>query len=121
MHIEVLNHAVPALPPEGMRMHVCWGNYEGPHHKDVALADILDILLTARPAGLSIEGANPRHAHEWEVFETRKLPQGKGLIPGVFDPTTNFIEHRRLVAHRLIKYARAFGADGVLAAWDCAF
>ena len=121
MHIEVLNHAVRALPPERMRMHVCWGNYEGPHHKDVALADILDILLTARPAGLSIEGANPRHAHEWEVFETRKLPEGKVLIPGVLDTTTNFIEHPRLVAQRLIQYARVVGRDRVIAGVDCGF
>jgi 5-methyltetrahydropteroyltriglutamate--homocysteine methyltransferase len=121
MHIEVLNHAVRALPPERMRMHVCWGNYEGPHHKDVALADILDILLTARPAGLSIEGANPRHAHEWEVFETRKLPEAKVLIPGVLDTTTNFIEHPRLVAQRLIQYARVVGRDRVIAGVDCGF
>jgi 5-methyltetrahydropteroyltriglutamate--homocysteine methyltransferase len=121
MHIEVLNHAVRALPPERMRMHVCWGNYEGPHHKDVALADILDVLLTARPAGLSIEGANPRHAHEWEVFETRKLPEGKVLIPGVLDTTTNFIEHPRLVAQRLNQYARVVGRDRVIAGVDCGF
>jgi len=121
MHVEVLNQAVRALPPERMRMHVCWGNYEGPHHKDVALADIVDILFTARPAGLSIEGANPRHAHEWEVFETRKLPEGKVLIPGVLDTTTNFIEHPRLVAQRLTQYARVVGRDRIIAGVDCGF
>jgi 5-methyltetrahydropteroyltriglutamate--homocysteine methyltransferase len=121
MHVEVLNHAVRALPPERLRMHVCWGNYEGPHHRDVALGDIIDILLTARPAGLSIEGANPRHAHEWEVFETVKLPEGKILIPGVLDTTTNFIEHPRLVAQRIAQYARVAGRENVIAGVDCGF
>jgi 5-methyltetrahydropteroyltriglutamate--homocysteine methyltransferase len=121
MHVEVLNHAVRALPPERLRMHVCWGNYEGPHHRDVALGDIIDILLTARPAGLSIEGANPRHAHEWEVFEAVKLPEGKILIPGVLDTTTNFIEHPRLVAQRIAQYARVAGRENVIAGVDCGF
>jgi 5-methyltetrahydropteroyltriglutamate--homocysteine methyltransferase len=120
-HVEVLNHAVRALPPERMRMHVCWGNYEGPHHKDVALADIIDILLTARPAGLSVEGANPRHAHEWEVFSTRRLPEGKILIPGIIDTTTNFIEHPRLVAQRIAQHVRVVGRENVIAAVDCGF
>jgi 5-methyltetrahydropteroyltriglutamate--homocysteine methyltransferase len=119
LHVEALNHAVAGLPPERMRLHVCWGNYEGPHHKDVPLRDILDILLTARPAGLSVEGANPRHAHEWRVFEERKLPAGKVLIPGVLDTTTNFIEHPELVAQRLVRYARVVGAENVIAGADC--
>ena len=121
MHVEALNHALRALPPERMRLHVCWGNYEGPHHRDVALSDIIDILLTARPAGLSIEGANPRHAHEWDVFETVKLPEGKTLIPGVLDTTTNFIEHPELVAQRLVRYAKVVGRDNVMAGVDCGF
>src|SRR5262245_42470384 len=121
MHVEALNHALRTLPPERLRLHVCWGNYEGPHHRDVALRDIIDILLTARPAGLSIEGANPRHAHEWNVFEAITLPDGKTLIPGVLDTTTNFIEHPELVAQRLVQYARVVGRDNVVAGADCGF
>ena len=121
LHVEALNHAVRGLPPERMRLHVCWGNYEGPHHRDVALGDIIDILLGARPAGLSIEGANPRHAHEWNVFEHVKLPAGKTLIPGVLDTTTNFIEHPELVGQRLVRYASVVGRDRVIAGVDCGF
>ncbi len=121
MHVDALNAAVADLPPERMRLHVCWGNYEGPHHRDVPLADIIDILLRARPAGLSIEAANPRHAHEWTVFERVKLPDDKMLIPGVIDSTTNFIEHPDLVAQRLQQYARVVGRDRVIAGVDCGF
>ena len=121
MHVEALNSAVAELPPDRMRMHVCWGNYEGPHHRDVPLRDIIDILLTARPAGLSVEGANPRHAHEWNVFETVRLPEGKVLIPGVLDTTTNFIEHPELVAQRIVQYARVVGRENVIAGADCGF
>jgi 5-methyltetrahydropteroyltriglutamate--homocysteine methyltransferase len=121
MHVEALNSAVAELPPDRMRMHVCWGNYEGPHHRDVPLRDIIDILLTARPAGLSVEGANPRHAHEWNVFETARLPEGKVLIPGVLDTTTNFIEHPELVAQRIVQYARIVGREHVIAGVDCGF
>ena len=121
LHVEALNHAVAGLPPERMRLHVCWGNYEGPHHKDVPLRDIIDILLTARPAGLSVEGANPRHAHEWRLFEEVKLPEGKVLIPGVLDTTTNFIEHPELVSQRLVQYARLVGPANVIAGVDCGF
>ena len=121
MHVDALNHALAGLPPERMRLHVCWGNYEGPHHRDVPLRDIIDILLTARPAGLSVEGANPRHAHEWQVFEDVKLPEGKVLIPGVIDSTTHFIEHPELVAQRLGQYARVVGGERVIAGVDCGF
>jgi 5-methyltetrahydropteroyltriglutamate--homocysteine methyltransferase len=121
MHVEALNSAVAELPPHRMRMHVCWGNYEGPHHRDVPLRDIVDILFTARPAGLSVEGANPRHAHEWNVFETVRPPEGKVLIPGVIDTTTNFIEHPELVAQRILRYARIVGPEHVIAAVDCGF
>jgi 5-methyltetrahydropteroyltriglutamate--homocysteine methyltransferase len=121
MHVEALNHAVAGLPPERMRVHVCWGNYEGPHHRDVPLHDIIDILLAARPAGLSVEAANPRHAHEWSVFENLRLPEGKVVIPGVLDTTTNFIEHPELVAQRLVQYARLVGPDNVIAGVDCGF
>ena len=121
MHVELLNHAVADIPPQRMRLHVCWGNYEGPHHRDVPLRDIIAILLKARPAGLSFEGANPRHAHEWKVFEEIKLPDGKVIIPGVIDSTTNFIEHPELVAQRLVQYARVVGRENVIAGADCGF
>jgi 5-methyltetrahydropteroyltriglutamate--homocysteine methyltransferase len=121
VHVEALNSAVAELPPDRMRIHVCWGNYEGPHHRDVPLRDIIDILLAARPAGLSVEGANPRHAHEWNVFETARLPEGKVLIPGVLDTTTNFIEHPELVAQRIRRYARVVGRENVIAGVDCGF
>jgi 5-methyltetrahydropteroyltriglutamate--homocysteine methyltransferase len=121
VHVEALNSAVAGLPADRMRIHVCWGNYEGPHHKDVPLRDIVDILLAARPAGLSVEGANPRHAHEWNVFETVKLPDGKVLIPGVIDSTTNFIEHPELVAQRILRYASVVGRERVIAGVDCGF
>ena len=101
LHIEALDHALANVPPEQIRMHVCWGNYEGPHHFDVALADIIDLVLAARATAVSFEGANPRHAHEWRVFETVRVPDGKTIIPGVIDSTTNFIEHPPLVAERI--------------------
>ena len=106
MHVEALNHALAGIPPEQMRMHICWGNYGGPHHRDVPLADIVDIVLKGaarRPPG---RGANPRHGHEWKVWREVKLPDGKILIPGVIDTTTNFIEHPELVAERIERYAQ---------------
>jgi 5-methyltetrahydropteroyltriglutamate--homocysteine methyltransferase len=121
MHVEALNHAVAGLPPERMRLHICWGNYEGPHHRDVPLRDILPILLRARPAGLSVEAANPRHAHEWSAFEDVRLPAGKFVLPGVLDTTTNFIEHPELVAQRIVQYARLVGRENVIASVDCGF
>ena len=119
--VEVLNHALRDIPADRTRMHVCWGNSERPHHLDVPLAEIIDILLRARPAGLSIEGANPRHEHEWNVFERVKLPDGKVLIPGVLDSTTNFIEHPELVAQRIARYANVVGRENVIAGTDCGF
>lgn len=98
LHVEALNHATRDIPGEAMRLHLCWGNYEGPHHRDVPLRDIIDTVLEARPAAISFEAANPRHEHEWTVFEEVKLPEGKALIPGVLDWTTNYIEHPELVA-----------------------
>jgi 5-methyltetrahydropteroyltriglutamate--homocysteine methyltransferase len=121
LHIEALNHALVNVPPEQARVHLCWGNYEGPHHYDVPLADILDVVLTARPSGISFEAANPRHAHEWRVFERVKLPAGKVLIPGVIDSTTNFIEHPELVAERIARYAKLVGRENVIAGTDCGF
>jgi 5-methyltetrahydropteroyltriglutamate--homocysteine methyltransferase len=121
LHIEALNHALANVPPDQARVHLCWGNYEGPHHHDVPLAEILDVVFTARPAGISFEAANPRHAHEWRVFERVKVPAGKVLIPGVIDSTTNFIEHPELVAERIGRYAKLIGRDNVLAGTDCGF
>jgi 5-methyltetrahydropteroyltriglutamate--homocysteine methyltransferase len=119
--IAALNRAVAGIPAERMRLHLCWGNYEGPHHHDVPLGDLLDVLWQAKPAGLSFEAANPRHAHEWQLFETVRLPAGKVLIPGVLDSTTNYIEHPDLVAQRIVRYARLVGRENVVAGSDCGF
>jgi 5-methyltetrahydropteroyltriglutamate--homocysteine methyltransferase len=121
LHVEVLNAALDGLPPERMRLHLCWGNYEGPHHYDVPLAEILPLVLKARPAGLSFEGANPRHAHEWKVWQDIRLPGDKVIIPGVLDSTTNFIEHPELVAERIVRYAEVVGRERVIAGTDCGF
>jgi 5-methyltetrahydropteroyltriglutamate--homocysteine methyltransferase len=121
LHIAALDHAVANIPPEQLRMHLCWGNYEGPHHYDVPIADLLDLVFQARPHGISFEAANPRHAHEWKVFERVKLPRDKVIIPGVLDSTTNFIEHPELVAERIGRYARLVGRENVIAGTDCGF
>ncbi len=121
LHVEALNHALAKIPPEQLRMHLCWGNYEGPHHYDVPLADLLDIVFTGRPRAISFEAANPRHEHEWKVFERVKPPKDKILIPGVLDSTTNFIEHPELVAERIARYARLVGREAVIAGTDCGF
>ena len=121
MHIEALNHAVANIRPEQLRMHVCWGNYEGPHHCDVPLADIIDLVFTARPSAISFEAANPRHGHEWTLFERVKLPADKVLIPGVIESKSNFIEHPELVAQRLGRYAKLVGRDNVIAGSDCGY
>jgi 5-methyltetrahydropteroyltriglutamate--homocysteine methyltransferase len=104
-----------------MRMHLCWGNYEGPHHHDVELKDIVDVVLKARPAGLSFEAANPRHGHEWEVWRDVKLPEGKYVIPGVLESKSNFIEHPELVAQRIGRYANLVGRENVIGGSDCGF
>ena len=121
MHVEVINYALQGIDPERMRLHVCWGNTEGPHHHDVPLREIVDIVLRARPLGLSIEGANPRHGHEWKVWQDVALPDGKVLIPGVLDTTTNFIEHPELIAQRILNYANVVGRENVIAGSDCGF
>ena len=121
LHIEALNHALANIPPEQLRLHLCWGNYEGPHHCDVPLADIIDVVFTARPSAISLEAANPRHAHEWKVFETVKLPEGKVLIPGVLESKTNFIEHPELIAQRIGRYAKLVGRENVIAGSDCGY
>jgi 5-methyltetrahydropteroyltriglutamate--homocysteine methyltransferase len=104
-----------------MRLHLCWGNYNGPHRHDVALREIIDIALLARPAAISFEAANPRHEHEWTVFEDIELPDGKILIPGVLDSTTNYVEHPQLVAQRIVRYAKLVGRENVIAGTDCGF
>jgi 5-methyltetrahydropteroyltriglutamate--homocysteine methyltransferase len=121
MHIAALNHALANIPPEQLRMHLCWGNYEGPHHCDVALSDIVDVVFTGRPCMISFEAANPRHAHEWAVFERVKLPPGKVLIPGVIESKSNFIEHPELIAQRIARYARLVGRENVMAGSDCGY
>jgi 5-methyltetrahydropteroyltriglutamate--homocysteine methyltransferase len=121
LHVDVLNSALDGLPPERMRLHLCWGNYEGPHHYDIPLQEILPLVLKVRPAGLSFEGANPRHAHEWKVWQDIRLPDEKVIIPGVLDSTTNFIEHPELVAERIVRYAEVVGREQVIAGTDCGF
>ena len=121
LHVDVLNYALDGLPPERMRLHLCWGNYEGPHHYDIPLREILPLVLKARPAGISFEGANPRHAHEWKVWQDIRLPDEKVIIPGVLDSTTNFIEHPELVAERIVRYAEVVGRERVIAGTDCGF
>jgi 5-methyltetrahydropteroyltriglutamate--homocysteine methyltransferase len=121
LHVEALNHALSAIPPERVRLHLCWGNYEGPHHCDVPLAEIIDIAFMARAGAVSFEAANPRHAHEWTLFERVKLPEGKTIIPGVIESKSNFIEHPELVAQRIARFANLVGRDNVIAGSDCGF
>jgi 5-methyltetrahydropteroyltriglutamate--homocysteine methyltransferase len=120
-HIEVLNHALRNVPAERARMHVCWGNYEGPHHHDVPMERLLPIVLKAKPQGLLFEAANPRHAHEWAVFKNVKIPDSKVLIPGLLATTTNYIEHPQLVAERIERFAHIVGRERVMAGTDCGF
>src|SRR5690349_14177612 len=121
IHIEALNHAVANIPSGQLRMHLCWGNYEGPHHRDVPLADVIDLVFTAKPEAISLEAANPRHAHEWTVFERVKLPDGKVVIPGVIESKSNFIEHPELIAQRIARYANLIGRENVIAGSDCGY
>jgi 5-methyltetrahydropteroyltriglutamate--homocysteine methyltransferase len=119
--VEVLNYALSDIPPERLRVHVCWGNYPGPHHRDVPLKEIIDLLLKIRGDALSIEAANPRHEHEWNVFEQVRLPAGKILIPGLIDSCSNYIEHPEVVAQRIVRFARVVGRENVIAGTDCGF
>ena len=121
MHVAALNEALADIPRERVRLHCCWGNYEGPHHHDVPLAEIIDVVFTARPATISFEAANPRHAHEWTLFERVKLPEGKTIIPGVIESKSNFIEHPELIAQRIARYANLVDRDNVIAGSDCGF
>jgi 5-methyltetrahydropteroyltriglutamate--homocysteine methyltransferase len=119
--IEALNAAVAGIPPDRMRLHLCWGNYEGPHQLDVPLRDIIGEVFLARPQAISFEGANPRHEHEYAIFTDVKLPPDKVIIPGVLDSTTNYIEHPELVCQRLVRYAELVGPEQVIAGTDCGF
>jgi 5-methyltetrahydropteroyltriglutamate--homocysteine methyltransferase len=121
MHIEALNFAVAGIDSDQLRMHLCWGNYEGPHHHDVALADIIDLVFTAHPRAIVVEGSNPRHGHEWRVFEDIALPDDKLLVPGVIDTSSNYIEHPDLVAERILRYASVVGPERIIAGTDCGF
>jgi 5-methyltetrahydropteroyltriglutamate--homocysteine methyltransferase len=119
--IEALNAAVGAIPADRMRLHLCWGNYEGPHQTDVPLRDIIGEVFLARPMAISFEGANPRHEHEYAIFSDVRLPPEKVLIPGVLDSTTNYIEHPELVSQRIVRYAELVGREQVMAGTDCGF
>jgi len=119
--VEALNYALENVPADRVRMHLCWGNYEGPHHHDVDLTEIIDIVLSAKPSAIQMEGANPRHAHEWQIWAEADIPEDKILIPGVLDTTTNFIEHPNLIAERITKFADIVGKERVIAGTDCGF
>jgi len=120
-HVEALNHAVRNIPADRMRIHICWGNYEGPHDHDIPFAKVAPILVNAKPQALVVEAANPRHAHEWTVWEETKLPDDKILVPGVLDTSTNYVEHPELVAERICRFADIVGRERVIAGSDCGF
>ncbi len=121
LQVEALNHALAGVPADRVRMHICWGNYEGPHTRDIPLAKVVGAVLKAKPAQILLEGANPRHEHEWELWKKHKLPAGKILVPGVIDTSCNFVEHPQLVAQRILRYAELLGRDRVIAGTDCGF
>jgi 5-methyltetrahydropteroyltriglutamate--homocysteine methyltransferase len=120
-NVEALNAATANIPPERMRMHICWGNYEGPHDHDIALEKVIGPILKARPTQLLFEGANPRHEHEWTVWRDAKLPDDTVLVPGLIDSCSNYVEHPELIAQRIERYAAIVGADRVIAGTDCGF
>jgi 5-methyltetrahydropteroyltriglutamate--homocysteine methyltransferase len=120
-HVEVLNHALRNVPADRARIHICWGNYEGPHDHDIPFAKVAPILVKAKPMALVVEAANPRHAHEWAVWQDIKLPDDKILIPGVLDTSTNYVEHPDLVAERICRFADIVGRERVIAGSDCGF
>jgi 5-methyltetrahydropteroyltriglutamate--homocysteine methyltransferase len=121
LHMEVLNDAIQGLPPERIRYHVCWGSWPGPHVSDVPLKDIVDLILSVKVGAYVIEGANPRHEHEWVVWKDVKMPDGRLLIPGVVSHATNVVEHPELVAERIVRLARLLGRENVIAGTDCGF
>jgi 5-methyltetrahydropteroyltriglutamate--homocysteine methyltransferase len=120
-HVEILNAALEGISEEKVRYHVCWGSWPGPHVTDVPLKDVVDLILKVRAGAYLIEGANPRHEHEWHVWEKAKLPAGRKLVPGVISHATNIVEHPELVAQRLVRYAKLIGRDNVMAGTDCGF
>ena len=120
-NVEALNAATANIPPERMRMHICWGNYEGPHDHDIPLEKVVDIVIKARPATVLFEAANPRHEHEWKVWKDAKLPDWKILAPGMIDTCSNYVEHPELIAQRIERFADIVGADRVVASTDCGF
>ena len=120
-NVEALNAATASIPPERMRMHICWGNYEGPHDHDIELDKIIDVVLKARPRQLLFEAANPRHEHEWIVWRDAKLPDDTVLVPGLIDSCSNYVEHPELIAQRIERFAAIVGADRVIAGTDCGF
>ena len=121
MYMDALNHALEGIPEEKIRYHVCWGSWPGPHTTDVPLKDIVDLILRVKAGAYVIEGANPRHEHEWDVWKTVKMPKGRVLIPGVISHATNVVEHPELVAQRLVRYASVLGRENVIAGTDCGF
>jgi 5-methyltetrahydropteroyltriglutamate--homocysteine methyltransferase len=121
LHVAAINNALKNVPRDRVRLHICWGNYEGPHTRDIAMRKVLPVLLKLKPGGLLFEGANPRHQHEWTVWHETKVPDDLVLIPGCIDSTTNFVEHPELVAQRLGNYIKAVGMDRVIAGTDCGF
>jgi 5-methyltetrahydropteroyltriglutamate--homocysteine methyltransferase len=120
-HAEVLNHALDGVPPDRVRVHICWGNYEGPHTHDIDFAKIANIIVGIRAQGIALEAANPRHAHEWAVWKDVKLPEDKILLPGVIDTSTNYVEHPALVAERIVRFTEIVGRERVIANSDCGF
>ena len=121
MHVAAINHALKGIPPEQVRLHLCWGNGERPHVHDVPIAEIIDVVYGLNVGALLFEGANPRHNHEWKIFKEHPLPEGKLIVPGVIDTLTNFVEHPELVAERIVRYAEIVGREKVMAGTDCGF
>ncbi len=121
VRVELLNHACRNIPSEKIRLHLCWGNYLGPHHHDVALSDLVDILLRCKAGAMSFEAANPRHQHEWRVWKDVRLPDDKVLIPGVIDTCSSYVEHPEIVAERIVRFAELVGRERVIAGTDCGF
>lgn len=121
LNLAALDEATRNIDPDPLRLHVCWGNYDGPHHRDVDFAQIVDLVLAARPSAIAFEAANPRHAHEFTVFDDVPLPDGTVLVPGVLESKSNFVEHPELVAQRLARYAERVGAENVVAGTDCGY
>jgi 5-methyltetrahydropteroyltriglutamate--homocysteine methyltransferase len=120
-NVEALNAATANIPADRMRMHVCWGNYEGPHDHDIPLERVLPIILKARPATILFEAANPRHEHEWTVWRDARLPGDKILAPGLIDTCSNYVEHPELIAQRILRFAAIVGPERVIASTDCGF